>query len=96
MTRLTASFIAATTSLMLGGCMVEKAKESTEDIDQATSVQCSEERRVMEMAVESFTLLVGHIPTETEMVPDYLRVESPYFDVDAVGNVVASPGSACH
>ena len=41
-------------------------------------------------------MLEGSLPTsEAVMVPDYLRIQSVYFDIDAKGNLVPAPNSGC-
>lgn len=84
-----------TTVSALSGCVVKEAKEGVTEIKKTNATQCAEERDLVSKAVESFTLLEGHVPTEAEMVPNYLRVQSVYFDVDAQGNVVPAPGGGC-
>jgi len=61
----------------------------------ANSVACGAERHEVELAVESFTLLRGHVPTEVELVPDFLRSESKLMDIAVDGTVVAAPGAPC-
>ena len=61
----------------------------------ANSVACGSERQEVELAVESFSLLKGHVPTEVELVPDYLRTESKLMDIAADGTVIPAPGAGC-
>ena len=90
------ALLVATGCLSLSGCPAKEAKDGLKSIDQATGVQCVTERDMMEKAVEAYTLLTGASPVnEAAMVPDYLRAESIYMDLDAAGNVVAAPGSGC-
>ncbi len=87
------ALLTATGCLALSGC---PAKEGLETVEQATSVQCVTERRMMLQQLEAYTILEGMVPVnEAAMVPNYLRFESIYFDLDAAGNVVAAPGSGC-
>jgi len=61
----------------------------------ANNVACGAERQEVELAVESFTILRGHVPTELELVPDFLRTESTLLDIAPDGTVIPSPGSPC-
>lgn len=81
----------------LAGCnFAEKAKEGVENINDASSVACSRERQLFQTAVESYMLLENQdIAVEAMMVPDYLRAESPLYDIDAAGNIVPQPGGGC-
>jgi len=88
--------LTATGCLALSGCPAKDAKEGLASVEQATSVQCVTERSMMLQQVEAYTILEGMVPvSEAAMVPNYLRAESVYFDIDAAGNVVAAPGSGC-
>ena len=83
-------------SIALSGCPAKEAKDGLETVEQATSVQCVTERDMLAQQVEAYTILEGKVPvTEAEMVPNYLRTESIFFDLDASGNIVAAPGSGC-
>ena len=93
---LATALLTAAGSLALSGCPAKDAKEGLETVEQATSVQCVTERSMMLQQVEAYTILEGMAPVnEAAMVPNYLRAESIYFDLDAAGNVVAAPGSGC-
>ena len=62
----------------------------------ANAVVCSTERNVFELAVESFTILKGEPPaSEAALVPDWLRAESPLFDLAPDGTVIPAPGAGC-
>ena len=90
------ALLTATGCIALSGCPAKTVQEGAASIDDATSVQCVTERDMMLQQVEAYTILEGAIPVnEAAMVPNYLRVESIYFDLDAAGNVVATPGSGC-
>ena len=79
--------------LAVGGC---RQKEAAADIASATSAQCYAERNMLEQAIEAYLILEGSPPaSEAAMVPDYLRIESVYLDIDAKGNVVPAPNSGC-
>ena len=81
----------------LAACQQAKdARDGAQSIKQASPVNCVENRRVFELAVESYLLLENPtVISEADMVPDYIKVESPYFDLDAQGNIIPAPGSAC-
>jgi len=88
--------LAATGCLALSGCPSKTAHEGAASIDEATAVQCVTERNMMLQQVEAYTILTGAPPiNEAALVPDYLRSESVYMDLDAAGNVVAVPGRGC-
>lgn len=88
--------LTATGCVALSGCPAKEAKDGLETVEQATGVQCVTERSMMLQQVEAYTILEGKAPTtEAEMVPNYLRTASIYFDLDASGNIVAAPGSGC-
>lgn len=79
--------------LAVGGC---REKEAAADIAGASVAQCNAERSMLEGAVEAYLMLEGRLPTsEAEMVPDYLRIQSVYFDLDAQANLVPAPNSGC-
>ena len=62
----------------------------------ANAVVCATERNVFELAVESYTILKGAAPvSEASMVPDWLRAESPLFDLAPDGTVIPAPGAGC-
>jgi len=51
---------------------------------------------MMQTAVESYSILENKVPvSEAEMIPDYLRIDSPYYDIDAAGQIIPAPGSVC-
>lgn len=62
----------------------------------ANAMACVTERQQVELAVESYDLLNGTLPTsEADLVPDYLRIESTLYDITPAGEVVPAPGSGC-
>lgn len=81
----------------LAACQQAKdARDGAQSIQNASNANCVENRRVFELAVESYLLLENpQVISEADMVPDYIKVESPYFDLDAQGNVIPAPGSVC-
>lgn len=90
------TLLAAAAALALSGCPATQAKEGAKDIGRATGVNCSDERRMLQTAIESYSILENKTPvTEAEMVPDYLHADSPYFNIDAAGQIVPAPGSTC-
>lgn len=104
-TRLTATLLAATACLLMSGCPSQTVKDGAKAAAaptpgdtslNATTSQCEAERDMMQTAVDAYEILNSAKPTsEAAMVPDWLRAESPYMDLDAAGNVVAAPGSGC-
>jgi hypothetical protein len=106
MNRLAAVLLVGAAAVALSGCPSNTVKEGAKaaaapvpgatDNLNATTAMCVAERDMMETAVEAFTLLKGAAPTsEAEMVPDWMRSESPYMDLDATGSVIPAPGSGC-
>ena len=90
------ALLVATGCLALSGCPSKTVQEGAASIDDATDFQCVTERDMMRQQVEAYTILMGAPPiNEAAMVPDYLRSESIYMDIDAAGNVVAAPDSGC-
>lgn len=88
--------LASAAALALSGCPATQAKEGVQDIQRTNGAQCVTERRMMQTAVESYSILENKVPvSETEMVPDYLRIDSPYYDIDATGQIIPAPGSVC-
>jgi len=83
-------------ALLLTACPATVAKDGAVDIQRASSGQCVTERRMMQTAVESYSILENKVPvSEAEMIPDYLRIDSPYYDIDAAGQIIPAPGSVC-
>ncbi|MDO8361480.1 MAG: hypothetical protein Q7V88_01160 [Actinomycetota bacterium] len=95
--RVAAVLLAATAAVALSGCPNKAVEEGTKAIPQANNLMCHEDRRILEDAVENYTLLEGDPPaSEQAMVSAYLRVESTLYDYDpATGTVVPAPGSSC-
>lgn len=95
----------AAACLALSGCPSQTVQDGAKaaskepaapgDIN-ATDAQCRAERQLVEDAVETYTLLQGAPPVdEAALVPDWLRAQSVFMDLDAQGNVVPAPGSGC-
>ncbi|MDO8403140.1 MAG: hypothetical protein Q7T27_06555 [Pseudomonas sp.] len=90
-------------ALTAAGCKV--AEEGAKAISDTTvagdhspnanNVACANERLEVQLAVDSFTILRSHVPTELELVPDFLRTESALFDIAVDGTVVPAPASPC-
>ena len=105
MTRRVAALLATTACLLMSGCPSQTVKDGAKAAAaptpgatalNATTAQCAAERGMMQTAVDAYEVLNGAKPaSEAAMVPDWLRAESPYMDLDAAGNVVAAPGSGC-
>jgi hypothetical protein len=65
-------------------------------MEQAQPLACDTDRKTLEAAVETFTMLNGSPPAdEAALVPSVLRSEVTTFDVTADGTVVPAPGSPC-
>ena len=107
MKRIATALLIAGAAFALSGCPSNTVKEgaavaggdasgdATGNVS-ATAAQCNAERSMVEQSVETYTILEGATPvSEAAMVPDYLRIESPYMDIDAAGNVIAAPGGGC-
>lgn len=95
---MTSRFVAAAVfvALATSGCAAKAAKDGTPAIEKASSFQCVTDREVLAAAIDSYTILERKAPlTEAEMVPNYLRRDSPFYDLDATGRIVPAPGSAC-
>ncbi|MDP2291217.1 MAG: hypothetical protein Q8M22_08495 [Actinomycetota bacterium] len=91
------TLLAAAAAFALSGCPAKDAKDGAANIQRSTGVNCTTERRMLQTAIESYSILENKTPvTEAEMVPDYLHADSPYFDIDATGQIVPSPGSTCN
>ena len=73
------------------------ARQAKNDVDSGNAAACTEERALIERAVEAFTLMNPDEPvTETAMVTDgFLHQQSVLMDVTSIGTVVAAPGTVC-
>ncbi len=73
------------------------AKQAKTDVDSGNAAACTEERTVIEKAVQSYTLLEPDAPiTEAALVAGgYIHSESQLMDVQADGTVVAAAGTVC-
>ena len=80
----------------LSACPSKTVQEGGKSIAKATDAQCRQERETLRSAVEAYTLLKGAAPvSEAALVPDWIRSESAYYDLDAQGNVIPSPTAGC-
>jgi glycerol kinase len=87
---------AASAAVALSGCPAQVVKEGAKSIPKASQAQCVNEKDIFEKAVEAYTILKTEPPkNEAALVPDFLRELSPYWDLDAKGNVVPAPGKGC-
>jgi len=94
--RLCAGVFAAGACVALSGCPSNTVQEGGRSIAKVTDAQCRQERETLRSAVEAYTLLKGAPPVdEAALVPDWLREQSLYYDLDAQGNVVPSPTAGC-
>ena len=74
-----------------------QTETAVEAVSSANSVQCSIDRSALVVAVETYETIVGSLPaTETDLVAEgIIRKESPAFNIDASGAVVADPSGDC-
>jgi hypothetical protein len=75
----------------------DHTETQVEAVSSASSVQCSIDRNAMAIAVETYETLVGEPPaTEADLVVQgVIRKESPSYNLDASGAVVADPSGGC-
>jgi hypothetical protein len=73
------------------------ARQAKNDVDSGNAAACTEERALMEKAVQSYTLLNPDTPvTEAAMVTDgFIHTQSVLMDVGPDGTVIAAPGTVC-
>ena len=71
------------------------AEEGIVAVEQATTLMCQQDKATLLQAIEAYTLLEGAAPTEAQLVPDYVREQSTFYDLDAAGSVVPAPTSTC-
>jgi hypothetical protein len=75
---------------------IDVAEVGVTAIEQADVMVCQTERLTLQTAVEAYTALNGAPPaTEAELVGDWLREESPRWDLDPSGAIVAAPDGGC-
>ena len=62
-----------------------------------TAAECAANRTTMEIAVQAYEALEGHLPASEEdlVTAGLIREVSPTYDVDADGRIVPSPASTC-
>lgn len=95
--------LAAVATFGVAGCKaVQEGAKAVSDTTvagdnspNANALACVNERQEVQLAVDSFTILRSQVPTEAELVPDFLRNESALFDLAADGTVIPAPGSGC-
>jgi Flp pilus assembly protein TadD len=96
MKRMIPAVLVASVALATSGCVAKTTQQGVQGIEKTNASQCNAERRMIEQAIEAYTILEGAPPvSEAAMVPDFLRIESIYMDIDAAGNVVPSPTGGC-
>ena len=73
------------------------AKQAKNDVDSGNAAACTEERALIEKAVQAYTLLNPDTPvTEAAMVSNgFIHSQSVLMDVSPTGTVVAAPGTVC-
>jgi hypothetical protein len=74
-----------------------RAKEAKNEVESGNAAACTEERTVIEKAVQSYTMLEPDAPiTEAALVAGgYIHSQSQLMDVQADGTVVAAAGTVC-
>lgn len=74
---------------------VSTVQQGIVGIDESRAAACDIERRTLDQAIETFTLLEGRAPlSEAELVPDWLREESALWEI-VEGRVVPAADSPC-
>jgi hypothetical protein len=73
------------------------AKQAKTDVDNGNAAACTEERALIEKAVQAYTLLEPDAPiTEAALVAGgFIHSESQLMDVQSDGTVVATTGTVC-
>jgi phage head maturation protease len=75
----------------------DHTETQVEAVSSANTVQCSIDHNALMIAVETYETIVGEPPTaETDLVAQgVIRKESPSYNLDANGAVVADPSGGC-
>jgi hypothetical protein len=75
----------------------DHTETQVEAVSSASTVQCTIDRSALVIAVETYQTIVGEPPTaETDLVSQgVIRKESPSYNLDASGAVVADPSGGC-
>ena len=75
----------------------DHTETQVEAVSSASTVQCTIDRSALVIAVETYLTIVGEPPTaETDLVAQgVIRKESPSYNLDASGAVVADPSGGC-
>ena len=75
----------------------DHTEAQVEAVSSAGSVQCSIDHSALVIAVETYLTIVGEPPiTESDLVTQgVIRKESPSYNLDASGAVVADPSGGC-
>jgi hypothetical protein len=98
---LSLSVLAALTSCGTKDDPIKSAFDHTEAqveaVSSANTVQCSIDHNALVIAVETYETIIGEPPTaETDLVAQgVIRKESPSYNLDASGAVVADPSGGC-
>jgi hypothetical protein len=74
-----------------------QARQAKNIVDSGNAAACTEERALIDKAVQAYTLLNPDAPvTEAAMVADgFIHQESVLMNVGPDGSVVAAPGTVC-
>lgn len=75
----------------------DHAETQVQAVSSAGAIQCTTDRNVMDIAVETYLTLVGSPPTsETDLVTEgVIREQSVSYNIDSTGTVVADPAGGC-
>lgn len=75
----------------------DQVDAKVEAVSAASTIQCSTDRRIMDTAIETYITLIGVTPTsEDDLVAEgVIREQSPSYNVDSSGTVVADPTGPC-
>lgn len=75
--------------------IVTALEEGARAVPRADRLACEADRMTVQQALDAFAMLEGRPPLDqSELVPDWLREPSAWWDVDG-GVVVLAPGSPC-
>ncbi|MEI8238669.1 MAG: hypothetical protein WCI22_04555 [Actinomycetota bacterium] len=87
---------AAAAAVALSGCPAQIVKEGAQAVPKATQTQCLNDKDILLKAIDAYTILKGEAPKSVKaLVPDFLREQSLYWNLDAKGGVVPAPGVGC-
>lgn len=75
----------------------DHVETQVEAVSSAGAIQCTTDRNVMDIAVETYLALVGSAATsEADLVAEgVIREPSTAYNIDSTGTVVADPAGVC-